>query len=66
MGVRADSPWNAPEPELGLVLNAGGPPAGRSEEVEQTLRVVTDLFTDPNVPDAVAMRAGSALYRLFC
>ena len=24
MGVRADSPWNAPEPELGLVLNAAG------------------------------------------
>ena len=24
IGVRADSPWNAPEPELGLVLNAGG------------------------------------------
>jgi 2-dehydro-3-deoxy-D-arabinonate dehydratase len=24
VGVRADSPWNAPEPELGLVLNAGG------------------------------------------
>jgi len=24
IGVRADSPWNAPEPELGLVLNANG------------------------------------------
>ena len=24
VGVRADSPWNAPEPELGLVLNTGG------------------------------------------
>jgi 2-dehydro-3-deoxy-D-arabinonate dehydratase len=24
IGVRADSPWNAPEPELGLVLNASG------------------------------------------
>jgi 2-dehydro-3-deoxy-D-arabinonate dehydratase len=24
VGVRADSPWNAPEPELGLVLNAAG------------------------------------------
>jgi 2-dehydro-3-deoxy-D-arabinonate dehydratase len=24
IGVRADSPWNAPEPELGLVLNARG------------------------------------------
>jgi 2-dehydro-3-deoxy-D-arabinonate dehydratase len=24
IGVRADSPWNAPEPELGLVLNSGG------------------------------------------
>jgi 2-dehydro-3-deoxy-D-arabinonate dehydratase len=24
VGIRADSPWNAPEPELGLVLNAGG------------------------------------------
>jgi 2-dehydro-3-deoxy-D-arabinonate dehydratase len=24
VGVRADSPWNAPEPEFGLVLNAAG------------------------------------------
>ena len=24
VGIRADSPWNAPEPELGLVLNASG------------------------------------------
>jgi 2-dehydro-3-deoxy-D-arabinonate dehydratase len=24
VGVRADSPWNAPEPELGLVINARG------------------------------------------
>jgi 2-dehydro-3-deoxy-D-arabinonate dehydratase len=24
VGVRADSPWNAPEPELGLVLTSGG------------------------------------------
>jgi 2-dehydro-3-deoxy-D-arabinonate dehydratase len=24
VGVRADSPWNAPEPELGLVLNPAG------------------------------------------
>jgi 2-dehydro-3-deoxy-D-arabinonate dehydratase len=24
VGIRADSPWNAPEPELGLVLNAAG------------------------------------------
>ena len=24
IGVRADSPWNAPEPELGLVINADG------------------------------------------
>ena len=24
VGVRADSPWNVPEPELGLVLNAAG------------------------------------------
>jgi 2-dehydro-3-deoxy-D-arabinonate dehydratase len=24
VGIRADSPWNAPEPELGLVLNTAG------------------------------------------
>lgn len=57
--------WASAEGRI-RTLNAGGPPAGRSEEVEQTLRVVTDLFTDPTVPDAVAMRAGSALYRVFC
>ncbi|MCV2490663.1 GNAT family N-acetyltransferase [Geodermatophilus sp. YIM 151500] len=47
-------------------LNAGGAPTGRSNEIEQTLRVVTDLLTDPSVPDAIAERAGASLYRLFC
>jgi CelD/BcsL family acetyltransferase involved in cellulose biosynthesis len=47
-------------------LNAGGPPIGRSADVEHTLRVVTDLLTDPSVPDLITARAGTHLYRLFC
>lgn len=47
-------------------LNAGGAPLGRSVDVEDTLRVVTDLLTDPSVPDPVTARAGASLYRFFC
>jgi CelD/BcsL family acetyltransferase involved in cellulose biosynthesis len=47
-------------------LRYGGPPPGRRADVEDTLRLVTDLLTDPSVPDAVTARAGAALYRFFC
>jgi lipid II:glycine glycyltransferase (peptidoglycan interpeptide bridge formation enzyme) len=57
--------WASTEGRIRTV-NAGGPPLGRSAAVEQTLRVVTDLLTDPSVPDAVTERAGAALYRFFC
>jgi CelD/BcsL family acetyltransferase involved in cellulose biosynthesis len=57
--------WASVERRIHL-LNAGGPPLGRSAEVEQTLRVVTELLTDPSVPDPVTARAGAALYRFFC
>jgi hypothetical protein len=57
--------WGSTEGRI-LTLNAGGPPRGRSEDVEQMLRVVTDLLTDPTVPDVVAARAGSAMYGVFC
>jgi CelD/BcsL family acetyltransferase involved in cellulose biosynthesis len=49
-----------------LTLNAGGPPIGRSDDVERTLRAVTALFTDADVPDTVTERAGALLYRYFC
>jgi CelD/BcsL family acetyltransferase involved in cellulose biosynthesis len=35
-------------------------------DVEDLLRTVTELLTDPSVPNAVTERAGSALYRFFC
>ncbi|MGY1624202.1 lipid II:glycine glycyltransferase FemX [Geodermatophilus sp. SYSU D00965] len=47
-------------------LNAGGPPIGRSADVEDTLRAATELLTDPSVPDPVTARAGAHLYRFFC
>ncbi len=47
-------------------LNAGGPPLGRSEDVEQALRTVTRLMTEPDVPSAVTDQAGAAFYRFFC
>nr|WP_239522311.1 GNAT family N-acetyltransferase [Geodermatophilus sabuli] len=57
--------WASTEGRI-RTLNAGGPPVGRSADVEHTLRVVTDLMTDPSVPDDVTARAGAALYRYFC
>ena len=47
-------------------LNAGGGPSGEPAEVGPLLGVLTDLLTDPSVPDAVSERAGAALYRYFC
>lgn len=57
--------WASVEGRI-ATLNAGGQPVGRSPEVEQTLRVMTDLLTDPTAPDELAARAGAALYRYFC
>jgi hypothetical protein len=34
--------------------------------VETTLRSLTELLTEPTVPDDVTARAGAQLYRLFC
>ncbi len=59
------SNWASEEGRI-RTLNAGGAPLGRSAEVEDTLRVVTGLLTDPTVPDAVSARAGASLYRFFC
>jgi CelD/BcsL family acetyltransferase involved in cellulose biosynthesis len=57
--------WASVEGRI-LTLNAGGPPLGRRDDVETTLRSVTGLLTDPDVPDHVAERGGAALYRFFC
>lgn len=63
--VAYKSKWASREGRI-RTLNAGGAPLGRSDAVEQTLRLVTELFTDPTVPSPVAERAGAALYRYFC
>jgi CelD/BcsL family acetyltransferase involved in cellulose biosynthesis len=63
--VAYKSKWASEEGRI-RTLNAGGAPLGRSEDVERTLRLVTELMTDPSVPSAVAERAGAALYRYFC
>jgi Acetyltransferase (GNAT) domain len=47
-------------------LNAGGRPRGEPAGIGPLLGTVTDLLTDPSVPDAVSARAGAALYRFFC
>jgi len=47
-------------------LNAGGPPRGRRDDVDETLRLMTGLLTDPSVPDEITERGGAALYRFFC
>ena len=60
--MRAAAGVEGPDP----ALDAGGRPHGESPEVGQLLGTVTDLLTDPSVPDAVTERAGAALYRFFC
>ena len=63
--VAYKSKWASDEGRI-RTLNAGGAPLGRSEDVEQTLRRVTELMTDPSVPSAVTQQAGAAFYRYFC
>jgi CelD/BcsL family acetyltransferase involved in cellulose biosynthesis len=63
VGYKAN--WASREGRI-RTLNAGGPPTGRSAEVEGTLRRVTELLTDPGVPHDVAAAGGAALYRYFC
>lgn len=38
---------------------------GNTEQMRQLLPQLTELFTDPSVPDAVTESAGNALYRFF-
>lgn len=38
----------------------------RGEQVDRTLGRVTELLTDPDVPDAITRAAGDELYRFFC
>jgi CelD/BcsL family acetyltransferase involved in cellulose biosynthesis len=59
------SNWASREGRI-RTLNAGGRPRGEPPGLGELLRVVTDLFTEPSVPDAVSERAGAALYRYFC
>jgi hypothetical protein len=63
--VRYKRGWASVEGRI-RTLNAGGPPLGRRADVEETLATITDLVTDPSVPQAVTERAGTALYRFFC
>ena len=63
--VRYKRGWASQEGRI-LTLNAGGAPRGRRPDVEEALRTVTGLLTEPGVPDEVAERGGAALYRYFC
>jgi CelD/BcsL family acetyltransferase involved in cellulose biosynthesis len=57
--------WASTEGRI-RILNTGGPPKGQRADVEQMLSQVTELLTEPSVPDDVTARAGAALYRFFC
>ena len=63
--VRYKQGWAAEEGRI-VTLNAGGAPHGRRPDVEEALRTVTGLLTEPGVPDDVTERGGAALYRYFC
>ena len=57
--------WASTEGRI-RTLNAGGRPRGEPADAGPLLAAVTDLLTDPSVPDVVSGRAGAALYRFFC
>lgn len=38
----------------------------RGTEVGRTLKALTDLLTEPSVPDDITRRAGNEIYRFFC
>lgn len=56
----------APEERTIVTLRAGGEDAPSAAEQRALLRRLTELLTDPAVPDAITARAGALLYRYFC
>ena len=56
----------APEERTIVTWKAGGAAAARTDEQRRLLTGLTELLTDPGVPDAVTDRAGELLYRYFC
>jgi CelD/BcsL family acetyltransferase involved in cellulose biosynthesis len=56
--------WASREGRI-CTLEALGRPRRDAAEAGGLLRTVTDLLTDPSVPDPVTARAGAALYRYF-
>jgi CelD/BcsL family acetyltransferase involved in cellulose biosynthesis len=56
----------APEERVIATLRAGGESAPPAREQRALLGRLTELLTDPAVPDAVTARAGALLYRYFC
>jgi hypothetical protein len=49
-----------------VTLRTVAAPSPAAEKLTRTLGPLTQLLTDPGVPDDVACRAGGLLYRLFC
>jgi CelD/BcsL family acetyltransferase involved in cellulose biosynthesis len=56
----------APEERTIVTWRAGGAAAPGTDEQRRLLTGLTELLTDPGVPDAVTDRAGELLYRYFC
>jgi CelD/BcsL family acetyltransferase involved in cellulose biosynthesis len=57
--------WASTEGRI-ITLKAGGSPRGRPQDTDELFATLTELLTDPSVPDSVTARAGAALYRYFC
>jgi CelD/BcsL family acetyltransferase involved in cellulose biosynthesis len=56
----------APEERTIVTLRGGGEMAPGATEQRALLGQLTELLTDPEVPDSVVARAGALLYRYFC
>ena len=57
--------WASQEGRI-RTLTTGSSTPNRRQDGDAVLRTVTDLLTDPAVPNSVTERAGAALYRFFC
>lgn len=63
--VRYKRKYASDEKTITFLRHIPASPSGEAQQVRELLPQLTDLFTDPAVPDAVTERAGNVLYKFF-
>lgn len=63
--IRYKSKWATDERRI-RTLRSAVPPSPERDEADGIFEALTELLTEPTVPDEITDRAGALLYRYFC